>query len=118
MEGESGVKTSFSNWEKYEPYLRGLCKVVYERYNWNIESYEDLYQTACYLLLIALNDFDGRGDEAGYVKQYVRRKLFNMLKNGENAPKHNDHPFSFVRQRRQKVQFVLCEEDILELYQF
>lgn len=118
MEGESGVKTTFSNWEKYEPYLRGLCKVVYERYGWNIESYEDLYQTACYLLLIALADFDGRGDQAGYVKQYVRRKLFNMLKDGENAPKHNDHPFSFVKQRHQKVQFVLCEEDILELYQF
>ncbi|MEN3009271.1 hypothetical protein [Pseudothermotoga sp.] len=102
-------------WQRYREDVEKLCDWLWNRYKRFILSKEDLVQTGYYLLLLALESYEeGRMKEKSYVLWYVRKKLLNMLFGGENAPKHNGYPFTFVKDRNSKVKINFVEEESLE----
>ena len=83
-------------YKRFEPLLRKTAKKFYSVYKSRITSYEDLYQTICYLFLYALKNYDpDRGKLAPHIKRTINLKLRSMIR-GEKAPLSSDYPFSFL----------------------
>ncbi len=62
-----------------------------------VQSFEDIYQTSCYLFLYALENYDpDKGPLAPHIKRTIKYKLRAMLK-GERAPRSGEYPFTFLR---------------------
>lgn len=105
----------YEGWQDYSEEVERLCGWLWNRYRRFILSKEDLVQTGYYLLLLALeNHREGEMEKRNYVLWYVRKKLLNMLFGGENAPKHNGYPFTFVKDRNSKIKVLSLEEEWLE----
>lgn len=70
-----------------------------------IISYEDLFQTTCYLFLYAYELWDPeRGKFGPHLKNVLEYKLKAMIK-GEKAPRSKEYPFTFL-----KSKYLLKEE--------
>lgn len=72
------------------------------RYFWNINkaylySYEDLEQTIWYILMVGLQEFDGRGSEESFLNWYIRQKVVSIMMYGKKPPKCTDAPFTPLR---------------------
>uniref|UniRef100_A0A7C5U6B3 Uncharacterized protein n=1 Tax=Fervidobacterium nodosum TaxID=2424 RepID=A0A7C5U6B3_9BACT len=94
-----------------EELLQGLQKKVlsyahlverWTRYFWNINkaylySYEDLEQTIWYILIVGLQEFDGRGSEESFLNWYIRQKVVSIMMYGKKPPKCTDAPFTPLR---------------------
>ena len=70
-------------------------------YFWGINkaflySYEDLEQTIWYILMVGLQEFDGRGDEEQFLNWYIRNKVVSIMMYGKKPPNvrtYRLHPF-------------------------
>ena len=113
--------TRYKGYEESMEDIKRLCNKMWSDYRDLIISKEDLLQTAYYIMLLALESYkDGIGNRRAYVYKYVKLKLTSMLFGGENAPKHDGYPFTFVRDRRKdkiKLEF-LDEEDFDNLHEY
>ncbi len=72
------------------------------RYFWSINkaylySYEDLQQTIWYILMVGLQEFDGRGSEENFLNWYIRQKVVSIMMYGKKPPKCTDAPFTPLR---------------------
>lgn len=72
------------------------------RYFWSINkaylySYEDLEQTIWYILMVGLQEFDGRGSEENFLNWYIRQKVVSIMMYGKKPPKCTDAPFTPLR---------------------
>ena len=71
-------------------------------YFWGINkaflySYEDLEQTIWYILMVGLQEFDGRGDEEQFLNWYIRNKVVSIMMYGKKPPKCTHLPFTPIR---------------------
>jgi len=90
---------------KYVPLIKSTASRFWRKHKSKITSYEDLYQTICYLFLYAYELWDpGRGKFGPHLKNVLEYKLKSMMK-GEKAPRSKEYPFSFLKSR-----YVLKEE--------
>ena len=90
---------------KYIPLIRSTASRFWKKYKKKIMSYEDLYQTICYLFLYAYELWDPeRGKFGPHLKNVLEYKLKAMMK-GEKAPRSKEYPFSFL-----KPKYTLKEE--------
>ncbi|MFN3691261.1 MAG: hypothetical protein ACK4R7_00070 [Fervidobacterium sp.] len=69
------------------------------KYFWGINksflySYEDLEQTIWYILIVGLQEFDGRGSEENFLNWYIRQKVISVIMYGRKPPKTTDAPFT------------------------
>ena len=72
------------------------ARSFYKRYRHNITTYDDLYQTVCYLFLYALKIYKKeKGPLGPHIKRTIELKLRSMLR-GEKAPLSGNYPFSFL----------------------
>ena len=84
-------------YQKYTPLLRSISSRYWRHYRESIQSYQDLYQTVCYLFLYALDIYKPEKGKLGpHLKRTITLKLNSMLK-GERAPRSKDYPFTFLR---------------------
>ena len=60
-------------------------------------SYEDLEQTIWYILMVGLQEFDGRGDEEQFLNWYIRNKVVSIMMYGKKPPKCTHLPFTLIR---------------------
>ena len=82
---------------RYQPLIRSIVSRYWRIYKDRIQSYQDLYQTASYLFLYALEIFKPeKGDLGSHIKRVISLKLNSMLR-GEMAPRSSDRPFTFLR---------------------
>lgn len=105
--------------EQYNPLLKNISKEYWQKHRSKIDSYEDLYQTVCYLFVYAYHTWQPeKGSFVGHLKRVLALKLKSML-NGEYAPWCGDRPFTFLRERKGKedrVETILLEEEFFDIY--
>ena len=86
-------------YKRFEPLLKKTARSFYRIHRSKITSYEDLYQTICYLFLYALKNYDSeKGNLAPHIKRTIDFKLRSMLR-GEKAPLSGTYPFSFLSKK-------------------
>ncbi|MGJ8454502.1 sigma factor [Pseudothermotoga sp. U03pept] len=98
--------------KQYNPILKSVCKEFWNKHFPKIDSYQDLYQTACYLFIYAYHTWQPeKGNFASHLKRVLSFKLKSMLK-GEYAPWHDGKPFTFLKDVVRKSGN--CETNLLE----
>ncbi|MEJ5228519.1 MAG: sigma factor [Pseudothermotoga sp.] len=105
--------------QQYSPLLKSVCKEYWRKYYPRIDSYEDLYQSVCYLFMYAYHIWQPeKGPFGSHLKRVLNFKLKAMLK-GEYAPWHGDRPFNFLKYRKseeERYETILLDEDFFDTY--
>lgn len=100
-ESATDVKELIQKWqEKVQSYQHLVER--WTKYFWNINkaylySYEDLEQTIWYILMVGLQEFDGRGSEENFLNWYIRQKVVSIMMYGKKPPKCTNAPFTPLR---------------------
>ena len=85
--------------KQYTPLMKSMAGKFWKKYRDIIISYDDLYQTVCYLFLYAYELWDPkRGKFGPHLKNVLEYKLKSMIR-GEKAPRSREYPFSFLKSR-------------------
>lgn len=100
-ESATDVKELVQKWQEKVLSYQHLVE-RWTRYFWNINkaylySYEDLQQTIWYILMVGLQEFDGRGSEENFLNWYIRQKVVSIMMYGKKPPKCTDAPFTPLR---------------------
>ena len=103
---DEGIEELYS---RFKPLLKKTAQRFYIFHRSKITSYEDLYQTICYLFLYAIRSYNPeKGRLAPHIKRTVNLKLRSMLR-GEKAPLSGKYPFSFLSRS-------VCSLDASDVY--
>lgn len=86
-----------SVYDDYKKDVEMITGRYYKRYGYKCESYEDLKQTIWYILLHAVEKFDGRGEEKKFVLSFVKNKLISVVRYNRKPPYCRDRPFTPLR---------------------
>jgi len=82
--------------EKYRPLIYSICSSIWGKQAYRITSYDDLFQTACYIFVYAYHTWiPERGKFGSHLKRVLKYKLMNMLK-GSAPPWSRGYPFTFL----------------------
>jgi len=100
-ESATDVKELVQKWQEKVLSYQHLVE-RWTKYFWNINkaylySYEDLQQTIWYILMVGLQEFDGRGSEENFLNWYIRQKVVSIMMYGKKPPKCTDAPFTPLR---------------------
>ncbi len=91
---------------QYSDIVKKWSGYYYVRNRHYVYSYEDIEQTTWYLLIVALKEFDGRGNLIDYLNWYLKNKLYSIIVLGKKPPKCLDAPFT-----PRKFEYVSPEDD-------
>ncbi|WP_249741826.1 hypothetical protein [Fervidobacterium pennivorans] len=82
LEPQAAVDNCAESTRKWHEKVLSYAHLVrrWTSYFWKINkaylySYEDLEQTIWYILMVGLQEFDGRGDEEQFLNWYIRNKI-------------------------------------------
>jgi hypothetical protein len=83
--------------QKYEPDLKKKAGHFFKKFGYKFISYEDLYQTICYLFCYAHKLWDkDKGEFEPYFRCIVNRKM-NDIVAGKTPPRCCDYPFNVLK---------------------
>ncbi|PLV56759.1 sigma factor [Thermotoga sp. SG1] len=86
-----------SLFQKHESDLQKKAKYFFRKYDYKILSFEDLYQTICYLFCYAYRTWNkDRGEFEPYFKCIINRKMNDIIA-GKTPPHCCDLPFSILK---------------------
>jgi len=101
LEPQAAVDNCAESTRKWHEKVLSYAHLVrrWTSYFWKINkaylySYEDLEQTIWYILMVGLQEFDGRGDEEQFLNWYIRNKIVSVImygKNLQNVYIHHSH---------------------------
>jgi len=104
LEPQAAVDNSAKSTRKWHEKVLSYAHLVrrWTSYFWKINkaylySYEDLEQTIWYILMVGLQEFDGRGDEEQFLNWYIRNKIISVIMYGKKPPKCTHLPFTPIR---------------------
>ncbi|AFG34859.1 hypothetical protein MNL76_09510 [Fervidobacterium riparium] len=104
LEPQAAVDNCAESTRKWHEKVLSYAHLVrrWTSYFWKINkaylySYEDLEQTIWYILMVGLQEFDGRGDEEQFLNWYIRNKIVSVIMYGKKPPKCVHSPFTPIR---------------------